>query len=286
MSLLIAQSGVGMVEVSPGDWLSRRLPYELQSPCCPCSNQTLLAFACAQSRECFCVKKRNDELVSRMPAVSGVCGMCLSPCGRYLYQLSSEADCIHTRLTATGELLYAAPAGVFPRMMHLRENGKKLFCAGGAIPEAYVFSAPELVCERVIHTRHPCFAMEAWKGGLVLVCAVEGHDIQTMIYTLRPRGVRPRRLLELPGQPGGMCICPDGTHMLLSTPDGLKKIALETGEILWNRTEWPLCMQLCCEGTWALVSDTLDGQTCLIHHQRPWERRIVASGTYTQACFA
>jgi len=286
MNLLIAQSGLGMLEISQGDWMSRRLPYEVQSPCCPCSNQTLLAFGCAQNRECLCVTKHEHELVSRMPAVPGLCSMCLSPCGRYIYQLSSEADCIHTRLTANGELLYAAPAGVFPRTLRLQQNGEMLLAAGGAEPEAYVFTAPELKCERVIHTRHPCFAADNWQGGMVLVCAVEGHDIQTMVYTLRPHACRPCRLLELSGPPGGMCVCPDGRHMLLSTPDGLMKIALETGKILWNRTEWPLCMQVCCCGAWALVSDTLDGKTWLMHHQKPWERRIVAEGACTQACFA
>jgi len=220
-----------------------------------------------------------------MPAAPGLCAMALSPCGRYLYQLSSEADCIHTRLTATGELLYAAPAGVFPRTMRLRDEGRKLIAAGGAAPEIVIFSAPELITQRVIWTRHPCFAADECAMGMVIVCAVEGQDIQTAVYRLSPGGVKPHRLVELPGQPGGMCVCPDGRHMLLSTPDGLMKINLENGKILWNRPEWPLCMQLCCRGSWALVSDTLDGKAYLIDHRYPWKQIQIARGGGVGACF-
>ena len=285
MNLLIAQEKAGVVQLSQGDWLEKRLPYHVCSACMPCANQVLMAFCSAQEQECYCVKKHENELVSRMPAAPGLCGMCLSPCSRYLYQLSAEADCIHTRLTANGDLLYAAPVGVFPRSMQLRGHGTRLIAAGGAAPAAYVLSAPDLICQRVISTRHPCFAADESQEGIVLVCAVEGHDIQTEIYLLKPRTVRPRRLLELPGQPGGMCVCPNGRQILLSTPDGLMKISLETGEILWNRPEWPLCMQLCCQDDWALVSDTLDGKAYLISHVHPWENRVVGHGG-AQACFA
>ena len=91
--------------------------------------------------------------------------MCLSPCGRYVYQLSAEADSVHTRLTATGELIFAAPAGVFPRSLCLDASGRWLLAAGGAVDEAYVLSAPELVRERTIHTLNPCFAAGFWRGG-------------------------------------------------------------------------------------------------------------------------
>ena len=285
MNLLIAREDGKIMRLSEGDWQEKRLPYQISHPCMPCANQTLLAIGSARDEECLCVQKRGYELLSRMPAAPGLSAMCLSPCGRYLYQLSSEADSIHTRLTATGELQYAAPCGVFPRMMRLRSDGNSLIAAGGAIPEAYVFSAPDLRCQKVIPTRHPCFAADECARGMVLVCAREGHDIQTMIYILHPGTVRPRRLLELPGQPGGMCVCPGGRHILVSTPDGLMKIALEDGQILWNQPKWALCMQLCCRGSQALVSDTLDGKAYLINHLMPWESRLVGVGG-VQACFA
>ena len=285
MRLLITQPQVGIFERSEHDPSAGMLPIHMAWPCLPCESHGLTAVCCAQERECICLKRPGYGIISRMPCVPGPSAMCFSPCGRYLYQLSSEADCVHTRLTATGELLYAAPAGVFPRSMQMDENGRRLLVAGGAVPEAYVLTAPELICERIIHTKHACFAAGFWQEGLVLVCAAEGNDIQTAIYTLREKAVRPRKLIELSGPPGGMCICPDGRHMLLSTPDGLMKIRLATGEILWNRAEWPLCMRLCCKRNWALVSDTLDGKVCLIDHHHPWEQVPIGAGEGIQACF-
>ena len=155
----------------------------------------------------------------------------------------------------------------------------------GAVDEAYVLSAPELMLERVIHTKHPCFAASFWQEGLLLVCAAEGDDIQTAVYTLPARGMRPRRLLELPGQPGGLCVCPDGRSALISTRAGLMKLEIATGELKWNLPEWPLCMRLCCQGAMALVSGTLNGQVCLLSHYKPWLRRTVFQGTEAQACF-
>lgn len=285
MRLLITRPQTGIFEMSLGDPNARRLSIEAAWPCLPCEEHGLAAFCCAQERECFCIKRPGYELVSRMPCVPGPAEMCLSHCGRYVYQLSSEADCVHTRLIATGELLYAAPAGVFPRMMQQDLSGRYLLVAGGAAPEAYILTAPELVCERIIHTRHACFAAGFWQDGLVLVCAAEGDDIRTVIYTLRKKTVRPRKLIELSGPPGAMCVCPDGRHMLLSTPDGLMKIGLDSGEILWNMVQWPLCMRLSCRGNKALVSDTLDGKAYLIDHRYPWEKLLVASGMGAEACF-
>ncbi len=279
MNLLVTDP-TGVWEVSP--FGARPIPCETVCPAHPCTAWGLIAIASEKNRECLCMT-RQGETVCRMPCAPGLSDMAFSPCGRYIYQLSGDADAIHTRLTATGELLFAAPAGVFPRTMAVR--GDSILVSGGAVNEAYVFSAPELECMRAIHLRHPCFAADEWRDGLVLVCAAEGEAIHTAVYTLKPRGVRPRLLLELPGLPGAMCICPDGLHMLLSTGDGLMKIHLPTGEVQWNRPEWALSMRLACCGERILVSDTMAGSVALLHTQRPWEKQALFQGSEAQACF-
>lgn len=285
MRLLMTEPAVGVWEMThPGEKV-KPLPVSLPWPCQPCACAGCMAVCCQQTRQCVCFDSRTHEVISRMPAPPGVNGMLFSPCGRYLYQLSSEADCIHTRLTATGELLYAAPCGVFPRCMKMDAEGKRLLAAGGAAAEAYVFDAPEITVAQTVYTRHPCFAADFWQGGLVLVCAVEGEDIHTAVYTLREGKVRPRRLMELPGLPGSVCVCPDGRHALLSTADGLMKISLEEGAVLWNRTEWPLCMRMQCMGGLILLSDTLEGSAALIDEHQPWRRQKLFHGKNTQACF-
>lgn len=283
---------MGILLCKPGDgvWMaeenrSERLPCPFTWPCMPCAGPGCMAVCCQQSRECLCMEKRTGHEISRMPCVPGVCSMCFSACGRYLYQLSSEADCIHARCVASGELLYAAPAGVFPRCMKMGDKGKLLLCAGGAVNEASLFNAPDLTIVRTITTRHPCFAADFWQDGLVLVCAAEGDDIRTVIETLPAKAVRPRRLAELPGSPGTLCVCPDQCTALVSTRGGLCRISLKTGELLWNVPELALCMRVECQDGQILVSDTVDGNIWLLSLNRPWEKRLLAQKEDSQACF-
>ncbi|MCI5955950.1 MAG: hypothetical protein MRZ54_03095 [Clostridiales bacterium] len=285
MNLLIADPSGGVWETCGAAAPLRAVPCEVPQPCVLCAASGCAAICSARQRDCVCLRRRDWREICRMPAVPGVNGVCLSPCERYLYQLSGEADCVHTRSLATGQLLFAAPTGVFPRCMCLAPGGRHLLVAGGAVDEAYLLSAPELVLERIIHTKHPCFAAGFWQEGLLLVCAAEGDDIQTAVYTLPARGVKPREVMELPGQPGGVCVCPDGRSALISTRDGLMKLEIDTGKLVWNLPKWPLCMQLCCQGAMALASGTLNGQVCLLSHYKPWLRRVVFQGTEAQACF-
>ena len=282
MNVLITDPGSGVWEMQQQP---RKWPCVFPWPCLPCACASCAAVCCQQTRECLCIERHSREVIGAMPAAPGLSDMCLSPCGRYLYQLSSEADSIHLRSVATGELLYAAPAGVFPRMMRLDSRGKTLLVAGGAVNEACLLDAANLECEKTVTTRHACFLADFWKGGLVLVCAAEGDDIHTAVCTLAPRGVKPRTLTVLPGQPGALCVCPDGATALLSTPDGLIKLHLYSGELMWNQPEWALCMRMCCRGDLALVSGALDGRVCLLNHYRPWERRILWNGSEPHACF-
>ena len=286
MRLLITDPATGVWEMSKPDGAMKLLPISLPWPCAPCASRSCVAVGCQMTRQCVCLDGGSHAVISSMPAPPGVSGMLFSPCGRYLYQLSSEADCIHTRLTATGELLYAAPCGVFPRCLKLNAEGTALLAAGGAAAEACVLDAPELTLSRMVYTRHPCFAADFWLGGLVLVCAVEGEDIHTAVYTLKEGKVRPRKLIELPGMPGCACVCPDGRHMLLSTLDGLMKVALEDGSLLWNRPEWALCMRLQCQDEAVLISDTMDGSVALLDAEKPWQQRILLRANAAQACFA
>lgn len=285
MEVMITDPSQGVWR-TPGESSVRRpLDCPFPWPCAPCASETCLAFGCLASHECMVIQKNTGQLLCQMPCVPGVCGMALSRCGRYLYQLSSEADCVHTRLTATGELLYAVPTGVFPRSMVMNASGQNLLVAGGAASEAYILTLPQLHKEAVVTTRHPCFAAGFFQKGLVLVCAVEGEDIHTAVYVLAWHSVRPRLLTQLPGQPGGLCVCPDGRQALLSTRDGLKKLDLQNGDLLWKLPEWALAMNLGCMGNLALISGAMDGRVALISHYTPWMQRELACGTATEACF-
>lgn len=285
MSILLCKPGDGVWTMRDTGQQPEKVQCPLEWPCAPCANAACFAVGCLKSRKCLCIERRSGKEICCMACVPGVSNMCFSACGRFLYQLSSEADCIHACMTANGELAYAAPAGVFPRCMKIGEKGKMLLCAGGASNEAILLNVPDLVRLRTIHTRHPCFAADFWQEGLVLVCATEGEDIRTVICTLPPKALRLRKLTELPGPPAGLCVCPDELSALISTRAGLSKVDLRTGNLLWNCPEWALCMRIECAGSEALISDTLDGGIWILNHQRPWERRLMAQASESQACF-
>lgn len=283
MSLIIADARLGVWKATDEGGPLTGVDCALEGPRLTCAGSACVCVG--GNRECLCLTCHGLRKISRMPAAPGLAALCLSPCGRYVYQLSSEADSVHTRLTATGDLIFAAPVGVFPRAMCLDASGRLLLAAGGAVDEAYLLTAPELVRERTIHTQSPCFAAGFWRGGLLLVCAVEGEDIHTAVYTLAPGTPRPRKLIDLPGQPGGLCVCPDGVGALISTRDGLMKLDIPQGRLLWNLPDLALCAGLCCRGPMALVSATLGGQVRLLSHYKPWLSKTVFTGTDVHACF-
>ena len=283
MSLIIADARLGVWKATDEGGPLTGVDCALEGPRLTCAGSACVCVG--GNRECLCLTCHGLREISRMPAAPGLAALCLSPCGRYVYQLSSEADSVHTRLTATGDLIFAAPVGVFPRAMCLDASGRLLLAAGGAVDEAYLLTAPELVRERTIHTQSPCFAAGFWRGGLLLVCAVEGEDIHTAVYTLAPGTPRPRKLIDLPGQPGGLCVCPDGVGALISTRDGLMKLDIPPGRLLWNLPDLALCAGLCCRGPMALVSATLGGQVRLLSHYKPWLSKTVFTGTDVHACF-
>lgn len=283
MSLIIADARLGVWKAADEGGPLAQVPCTIEQPRLTCAGSACVCVG--GSRECMCLTCHGLREISRMPAAPGLAALCLSPCGRYVYQLSAEADSVHTRLTATGELIFAAPVGVFPRTMCLDASGRLLLAAGGAVDEAYLLSAPELVRERTIYTKSPCFAAGFWRGGLLLVCAAEGEDIHTAVYTLAPGTPRPRKLIDLPGQPGGLCVCPDGVGALISTRDGLMKLDIPQGRLLWNLPDLALCAGLRCRGPMALASATLSGQVRLLSHYKPWLSKTVFTGTDVHACF-
>lgn len=285
MGFLITDSLKGICLADGQGSIIRQLPGRLQTPCWPVASREHLVVALHTQRNCVCIHRGTKEEWMVLPALPGLGGMCLSPCGRYLYQLSTEADCVHTLHLGSGELCYAMPAGVFPRCMRLSQDGRQLLIAGGAVCEAYVLAAPELYPLHTLHIRHPCFAADFCKDGFALLCAAEGEELQTILYMLSRKGVKPRERLRLPGQPGMLRVCPDGETALISTPDGLMRVCLNSGELLWNRPEWALCMRIDIHGNHAILSDTLCGSAALLNLEEPWKQQTLLHGVDAHACY-
>ena len=253
------------------------------SPCAPCTGGGRVALCCRQLRECLCLGANGMEIISRMPALPAVCGMCFSSCGGMLYQLSSEADCVHALNAKDGTLLYSAPVGVFPRSMRLSPSGKSLLCAGGASNESLLLKTTDLSVMSRVETPSPCLLADFWAGGLVLVCAAESEGIQTVVYTLGLGGLR--EVAQTAGLPCALCVCPDGKSALLSTHTEMLKMDLSNGNVQWRSAQWALCMRAECRQNHALLSDLPDGSVWLVNHQRPRHKRLLACFEDSQACF-
>ena len=286
MDVVICKPGKGVTVMTFPEGRRVDVPCPFEWPCAPCSDGKRLAFCCAQCRDCLCMESFTLQPVCRMPAVAGVCELRFSTCGSFLFQLGSEGDCIHTRCIETGDLLYAAPVGVFPRCMRQDASGERILCAGGALNEITLLSAPDLTLLHKNETHQPCFYADFCQNGLVLVCAVECGDIQSEVCTLSADGEKLRKIVRFSGPPCALCVCDEGTSALVSTGAGLSKIGLLNGKVLWTQPQWSLCTRVECRGKWALVSGTTDGGVWLLEHARPYRQYLLDSAADSQACFA
>ena len=267
MNIFVTDCEKGLSLYRPGPGLLLTIESSLSCPYMPCTSRDLLLCACRRDLECRCFSRRSLREISRFPALPALGAMCVSPCGRYVFQLSTEADCVHTRHLGTGDLLYGCKVGVFPRDMCLQPKEQLLLVAGGASGEVILLRAPRLLPYAQFQTPGCCCCVQSWRGGLVILCAVENHQIETALLTLAPSRLRPAELLRLEGQPGSLCVCPDGETALLGSLDGLMKVCLRTGDILWNLPHLIHCTDIRCQGPLALAAGDMAGQVHRLPHE-------------------
>lgn len=170
-------------------------------PLLPGGGRERLFLCCRKNRDCCCLARRTLQVEKIFPAPPALAAALPSPCGKFLYFLSTEADAVQTVSLEKGELRCAAPAGVFPRSMKLHSSGRLLLCAGGAVNEACLLNAPDLTVRHVFYPKSPCFGADFWREGVVLLCAVEGEELETAVCVARARTARAREIQRLPGQP-------------------------------------------------------------------------------------
>ncbi len=284
MSMLFADPTGGLFWQSERSGALVEVATEAERPYRPCAAESELLCACQHRLEVECLRRDTLKPVRSFPALPAMSAMCVSPCGKYLYQLSSEADCVHTRLLATGELLHACPAGVYPRDMKLDEAGKHLLVAGGASGELLLLSAPDLRLVWRMRLPGVVCACDFLQGRLAVLCAVENGDIQTALMTLLP----PRRAPELidltPGQPGGLCAAGSGM-VAMGALRGLSLVSTHRRRVMWTlpSVALPACLQQ--RGGVLLVSDTLDGSVVRVPVMQPSAAQTLFVGGEAQAAY-
>ena len=285
MSLLIADGARGLWLWQSALGQMTDIPCPLPCPCMPCVTRDHILCACRVQNDCRRLGRRSLRDEGGFPALPGLSAMCASRCGRYLYQLSGDADCAHVRHIGTGDLLYGRKLGVFPSDMRLSADGGTLLVAGGAGGEGFLLRAPELTDVRAFRTPGVCRSADFWRDGLVIVCAVEEDGIRTAVMTLAPGRPRPAELMRLDGQPGQVRVCPDGLTALVGTLEGLMRIHLVTGRVLWNLPQYPLCGCVQCLGGFAVCCDGLADVAAHFDLEHPWLRQELRASASAQACF-
>ena len=160
---------------------------------------------CAGESACYCCDAAGNML-HRFSIPSGACAM--EAAGGRVYLLSSDADSLSAWDAATGALILSAPAGVYPRGLAIRADGRLLAAAGGAAGEILLFSADL----RLLQTyRVPGVAVGVCflPKGLAALCAVGEGEVSGTLLRISPMGVV-KALFSCAETPCCLCRAGDG----------------------------------------------------------------------------
>lgn len=162
---------------------------------------------CAGKRGCVCLDRRTGETLFETPVPPGVCALALMK--DRVCALSADADSVTAFSALTGELLFSAPAGVFPRDVCVSRQGRYLAVAGGAAGSVLLlddtlrsvreYRLPGTVCG-------VCFLPR----GFCALCAVEkGAEIESRLLRFSFRGAA-EETLSSPLVPSCLCALAGG----------------------------------------------------------------------------
>ena len=165
---------------------------------------------CAGPGRCFCCAKEGGGALFDFPVPSGVCA--LTAAGGAVFALSADADSVTAFSAPSGELLFSAPAGVYPRAMCLSPCGKYLAVAGGAAGEALIFDR-SLTCLKRYRTAGAVCAVCFLTRALAVLCAVGDRELSSHLLFISPRGVT-EEIFSCDSAPCALCALPDGRCVL------------------------------------------------------------------------
>lgn len=249
MRLWVADGEKGLMQLREEGW--RRLA----GPCrllCPWGGGML----CAGDGECCCLDGAGRTRYA-LPAPTGVCGLAAG--GETAYLLSSDTDSLLAWSLRTGEMLYAAPAGVCPRGLALSPDGRHLAAAGGAAGEVLLFNE-RLEKQRAVRVPGVAVGVCFLDKSLAVLCAVGENELKSALLRISPLGV----VSELFSCPEGPCClcrwgdgCAAGCHGAVYALSGRGKV---------RRTipcGYPAAVRSC--GGFLLAAD-------------PWQGRVLLDG--------
>lgn len=203
MALWVADGKRGVIRLGAGETKTLGPPGEALCVL----NGRLFCAGCAR---CVCRGIRDGKALLDFPLPGGVCALC--PLGGMVCALSSEADSLSAFSPETGQLLFTAPAGVYPRDLCLSPCGRYAAVAGGAAGEVLIFDGG-LHCVR----RHrlpgaPC-AVCFLPRALAALCAVGDGELSARLMLISPRGVV-EEVFACPQVPCSLCALSGGRYLV------------------------------------------------------------------------
>lgn len=178
---------------------------------------------CAGEARCGCFDRRTGNALFDFPLPGGVCA--LGAAGDKICALSSDADSISAFRAQNGELLFSAPAGVYPRDFSVSPCGRYLAVAGGAAGEILLYD-DMLQCRLRCRIAGIACGVAFLPRALAALCAVGEGELSARLMLISPRGVAeeaffcPLPPCALCALPGGQCLigCHGAVYCL--RPDG------------------------------------------------------------------
>lgn len=161
---------------------------------------------CAGQRQCVCYDRATGRALFDFSISGGVCALEFWQ-GR-VYALSADADSISAYSHRNGELLFSAPAGVYPRGMAVSPCGKYLAVAGGAAGEILLLDEG-LQCRFRHRVAGIACAVAFFPRMLGVLCAVGETELSARLLGVSPRGVT-EEILMTPHMPCALCALPGG----------------------------------------------------------------------------
>lgn len=165
---------------------------------------------CAGTGRCGCYDWKTGEMCFDFPLPGGVCALGMA--GDKICALSSDADSISAFDGERGELLFSAPAGVYPRDFSVSPCGRYLAVAGGAAGEILLFDEM-LQCRMRHRVAGIACGVAFLPRCLAALCAVGEGELSARLLLISPRGVMEEAFL-CPDVPCALCALPGGQCLI------------------------------------------------------------------------
>lgn len=237
----------------------------------------------------FCFSRKKGEVLNLkkeqwLAAAPGLESMCLSKDGRFLYELSGEADVLICVDMKSGNPLYLTKCGCFPQGLCLHPTGSWLAAATGAAGEIKIYQAPKLYPDQTYRVPGIAARVVFSASGLVFLSAVEKGEIHTLLGLIRHGTNGYEEVALYKGLPGDLLALPDGSVML-SVFGQLLSVKLKPYKLLFAEATEGLVTHIARGGGKLLLTDSVMGQVSLLPLSAPHEKRLLYQGDWVHGVF-